>query len=101
MKRVETSSDKTTKQAQPSAAKTGPKQPKPHDGKKSDTAERIEEVKEDGDETVPRSHENAVEAQRQPVAAPRSQDADPEANKGVTITQEAGKPVAHPGSTLR
>lgn len=96
--------DKTA-QAQPGATKTTKTpQPTPHDPKsvagKSDTAERIEEAeREDG--TKPREHTDAVTAQREPVSAPRSQDADQDANKGVTITTEGGTPVAHPGSTLR
>ena len=106
MKRLFKTGDKDgTAQAQPAASKTTKTpQPTPHDQKsdvgKSDTAERIEEVSEE-DGTKPREHADAVTAKREPVSAPRSQDADPDANKGVTITTEAGAPVAHPGSTLR
>lgn len=124
MKKLFKSKDKTTQQAQPAATKTAKKPTvAPHDpastAGNSGIAKRIKETEQDakgndneGDanvasdgkehpETKPRAHASAVEAGRLPVSAPRSQDADPEANKGVTITTEGGTPVAHPGSTLR
>lgn len=123
MKKIFGKGDKDgTQQAQPAASKsTKTPNPIPHDENsdkgKGATAKRQEEIRKDDagqdsgpgtandgeehPEVKPRSHTDAVEAQREPVAAPRSQDADPEANKGVTVTTEGGTPVAHPGSTLR
>jgi len=108
MKKLFKSRDKSTQQAEPAATKTAKKQnPTPHDPKSDpgtgDSAMAAAEAQEnpEGEGVWPRSHANAVEADRKPVAAPRSQDADPAANKGVTITTEGDTPIAHPGSTLR
>ncbi len=122
MKRHSQDRDHTTRQAQPAASKSAKTpQPLPHDPEsdpgKGPSAKRHEEVAKDaaGVDSGPgaandgeehpkvkqRESADAVTAHRQPVAAARSQDADPDANKGVTITTEGGTPVAHPGSTLR
>lgn len=45
-------------------------------------------------------NENAVEAEKVPVQAARSQDASPDSNDGRTVTTEHGKPVAPVGSSL-
>lgn len=88
----------------PSGSETGPRQPLPHDPASdvggSHAGNLIEAAKGDHGARK-RRHANAVEAGRKPVQGARSQDADPAANRGVTITTEHGKPVAHPGSTLQ